>query len=307
MTPRQRRDTYFHALLVAALGALSPPSAGAASRFERVLERPCRALALDREPYVAALGDDVVTVIDKRGQHDEKLPDALRGSGLELGVFFGRDYRVRVAGTAHGPRGDEVRYYRSLPGGLKPALDELGPLGARGGPGLVALLGTADPEIVCRIGQSCLIKRISGWSRASAPAGLERVGLSLGRGWAIAGTSFFVLDKDWSGVGARGPWQKADDAFVRGDHACVVERGASRMHHFDGAAWHSSPAPVAGPRSVWGSEDTLWIAGDGGAATHDRGAFEKVAGIERVAQVLGRDSRDVWLCGESGVYRSRAP
>lgn len=276
----------------------------AAPRFEQVLDRPCRALALDREPYVAALGDDAVTVFDKRGQHEERLPDALRGSGLALGVFFGRDYRVRIVGTAHTPHGDEVRYYRSLAAGLKPALDELGPLGTRGGPGLVAVLGTADPEIVCRVGESCLIKRISGWSKASAPAGLEQVGLSLGRGWAIAGSALFRLDKDWSRL-APGPWHKADAAFVRGEHACVVERSGNRLHHFDGNAWHSSPSPVAGPRSLWASEDSFWVAGDGGAARREGDTFDKIESVGSLAQVIGRDAADVWLCGDRGVFRAR--
>lgn len=301
MTPRQCFDI---SLFTIGLGLVS--SAGQATpAFERVLDKPCRALALDREPYVAALGDDTVTVVDKRGTHEEPLPDALRGAGLALGVFFGRDYRVRVAGTAHTQTGDEVRYYRSLPGGLRPALDELGPLGKRGGPGLVALLGTTDPEIVCRPGESCLLKSVNGWAKASAPVGLERVGLSLGRGWGVAAKTFFQLQKDWVPVAAPGPWQKADDGFVRGDHACVVERSTNQLHHFDGAAWHTSPAPVAGPRSLWGDTDSLWVAGDGGAATLEATTFRKVEGVSRVAQVLGRSSRDVWLCTESGVFRSR--
>lgn len=302
MTPRQRIDT---SLIGLALSLMSVPAA-ALPVLERVLDTPCRALALDREPYVAALGNDAVTVLDKRGTHQEALPDALRGAGVSVGVFFGRDYRVRVAGTARTPKGDEVRYYRSLPGGLKPALDELGPLGKRGGPGLVALLGTADPEIVCRPGESCLIKRVSGWAKASAPAGLSRVGLSLGQGWGIAGTSLFRLGKDWQAISAPGPWQKADDAFLRGADACVLEHDTSRLHHFDGTAWHSSAAPIAGPRSVWGNDEALWIAGDGGAATFDAGAFRKLDGVGRVAQVLGRDPGDVWLCGSEGVFRARA-
>ncbi|HYP88710.1 MAG TPA: hypothetical protein VEQ59_11165, partial [Polyangiaceae bacterium] len=97
MTPRQCPDTRLLALCI----TLVVVPAQAAPTFERVLDTPCRAMALDREPYVAALGDDAVTVFDKRGRHEEKLPDALRGSGMSLGVFFGRDYRVRVAGTAH--------------------------------------------------------------------------------------------------------------------------------------------------------------------------------------------------------------
>ncbi|HVY27834.1 MAG TPA: hypothetical protein VHB79_14865 [Polyangiaceae bacterium] len=284
--------------------ASAPVHAGIA--LERVLDKPCRALALDQEPYVAALGDDAVTVLDKRGQHEESLPEALRGPSVDLGVFFGRDYRVRLAGTAHTPQGDQVRYYRSLPGGLRPAPDELGPLGKRGAPGLVALLGTADPEIVCRPGQSCLIKSVTGWAKASAPVGLERVGLSLGSGWAIAGRNFYVLQKDWQLLPGAGPWQKAEHAFVRGDHACVVERAASRLHHFDGKAWHSSPSPVAGPRSLWGTDDALWIGGDGGAAVLKDGVFQAVGGVKHVAQVLGRSASDVWLCSSDGVYRARA-
>jgi hypothetical protein len=304
MTPRRCIVTCCVALGL----ALASAPARALPRLERVLDKPCRALALDREPYVAALGDDVVTVTDKRGTHDEPLPDALRGAGVSVGVFFGRDYRVRVAGTAHTPQGDEVRYYRSLPGGLKPALDELGPLGKRGGPGLLALLGTADPEIVCRPGQSCLIKRVSGWAKASAPAGLTRVGLSLGSGWAIAGTTFFNLGKDWLPLAAPGPWRRADDAFVRGAEVCVVDHDASRLHHYDGQAWRSSAAPISGPRSLWGNEETLWIAGDGGAATFESGGFRKldaVAGV-RVNKVLGRGASDVWLCTSGGVFRTRS-
>ncbi len=302
MTPRQRFDTV---LIACGIGLLCS-SAHALPQLERVFDTPCRALALDREPYVAALGDDAVTVTDKRGTHQEPLPAALRGAGLELGVFFGRDYRVRIAGTAHTQQGDEVRYYRSLPAGLKPALDELGPLGHRGPLGLIALLGTADPEIVCRPGESCLIKRVSGWTKASAPAGLSRVGLSLGSGWAIAGSSFFNLSKDWLAVSAPGPWQKADDALVRGGEACVVEHDASRLHHFDGKAWHSSAAPVAGPRSLWGSEESLWIGGDGGAVVFSDGAFRKIEGVTDVAQVLGRSTDDVWLCSSQGVFRTVA-
>jgi hypothetical protein len=301
MTPRQCFDTCLISLtlLLASVPTLAAPV------LERVLDTPCRALGLDREPYVAVLGNDAVTVMDKRGTHQEPLPDALRGAGISLGVFFGRDYRVRVAGTAHTEQGDEVRYYRSLPGGLKPALDELGPLGKRGGPGLVALLGTADPEIVCRPGESCLIKRVSGWAKASAPAGLSRVGLSLGQGWGIAGTSLFKLGTAWEAVGAPGSWRTADDAFLRDTEACVVEHDANRLHHFDGKAWHASAAPIAGPRSLWGSQDALWLGGDGGAVWFADGAFHQLSGLAHVVQVLGRDASDVWLCSSEGVFRAR--
>jgi hypothetical protein len=286
-----------------ALGLIST-TARALPKLERVLDKPCRALALDRPPYAAALGEDAVTVIDKRGTHTEALPASLRGAGVDVGVFFGRDYRIRIAGTARTARGDEVRYYRSLPQGLTPALDELGPLGHRTGSGLVAQLGTADPEIVCRVGESCLVKRVSGWAKASAPAGLSRVGLSLGNGWAIAGATLFTLGKDWLAISTPGTWQKADDAFVRRNEAYVVEHDANRLHHFDGQSWRSGGAPITGPRSVWGEEGALWIAGDGGAAVFSDGEFRKVDGVANLVQVLGRSTDDVWLCGRDGVFRT---
>ena len=66
MTPRQCVDTCFFTLAL----ALASAAAHAVPTFERVLDKPCRALALDREPYVAALGYDSVTVLNKRGTHE---------------------------------------------------------------------------------------------------------------------------------------------------------------------------------------------------------------------------------------------
>jgi hypothetical protein len=113
------------------------------------------------------------------------------------------------------------------------------------------------------------------------------------------------LGKTWEPL-APGSWRAADDAFLRGAEACVVEHDASRLHHFDGTAWHASEAPISGPRSLWASDDALWIGGDGGAATLDNGAFRKLEGLAHVVQVLGRNAGDVWLCSRQGVFRARS-
>ena len=130
------------------------------------------------------------------------------------------------------------------------------------------------------------------------------VGLSIGGGWAIAGTSFYKLEKDWVAL-PTGPWKKASDGFRREDRACVVERDASRMHHFDGKAWHSSASPVTGPRSLWGGSESLWIAGDSGVSVWRDGAFQKTSAPAQAVQVLGRSESDVWVCSAQGVFRSR--
>lgn len=305
MTPRQLADTWLACALALALLAIgfARVARAAPAVLSRVHSDACRSIALDREPYLAALGDDHVTFTDKQGTHQQALPPALLGQ-VELGVFFGRDYRIRLAGTAHTAQGDELRYYRSLPGGLRPAQDELGPLGAPRAARLLALLGTLDPEIVCRAGETCLIKRTTGWKRISAPSALERVGLSLGTGFAIAGAELLLLQEQWSPLQARGEWGHANDAFVRGQEAWVVEHDPSRLHHFDGTSWHVSASPVAGPRSLWGTAETLWIAGDGGAAQRDAaGNWRPVPGIGKTVQVLGRSDRDLLLCGPEGVFR----
>jgi hypothetical protein len=271
---------------------------------ERVIDEPCRALALDKQPYLAALGEEAVTVVDERGRHVEHLPPALRGAEVRLDVFFGRDYRVRVVGTAHSSHGDEVRYFRALPSGLHSALSELGPLGRPGAPGLLAVLGTADPEVVCRPGLSCLFKRVSGWSKAEAPAGLELVGLSAAGPWALAGNRLLRFDKSWLPL-PPGPWQHADDAWLSDEEACVVEQSASRLHHYEGSVWHTSASPIEGPRSIWVSGAELWLGGSGGAAVLAREEFEPVPGVRRIAKVLGRSREDVWLCGSEGVFHVR--
>ena len=84
-----------------------------------------------------------------------------------------------------------------------------------------------------------------------------------------------------------------------------MERSPSRLHHWDGQSWQVSPSPVSGPRSLWASDEGLWIGGDGGAARLEDGVFAAVTVPGAIAQVLGRSARDVWLCGKSGVYRSK--
>lgn len=285
-------------------------SAGAASAplavtFRREIEAAATALALEKPPHAAAIGTDAVWIHDDRGWRSEPLPASLRRAApLDLSVFYGRDYRVRIAGGKG--TGLEARgvYLRWLPGGLKAEHAEIGRLSSLTGP-LVSVLGTEDPEIVCRAGDICLVKGVTGWTTIAAPADLQRVALGGGVGWAVAGRSLLRLGKGWESAAPAGSWDHADALFATRDRAWVIETKSGRLHAFDGAGWRVTPSPVTGPRALWGTgPDALWLAGEGGLAHFDGAAWRQAADAPGpLAAVAGRSADDVWVAGARGVFR----
>ena len=284
-----------------------------AASVERELDAPVRRLAIDRPPHLAALSPRSVWIHDAKGWREEALPPALASdTTLELDVFYGRDYRVRLVGSRGAPGARVPVYLRWLPGGFKPAPEELGRLGARNSGALRALLGTADPEIVCRAGDECLVKRLSGWSRASAPPDLAALAIFAGVGFAIAGKQLLKLDGDWSSAAPSGGWDHADALFVQGTNVWVVESGPSRLHHFAGAAWQVEPSPLSHPRAVFSVAENgvatapLWLASDAGLARLQSGVWSRVSELTRpIATLAGRVGDEVWAGGSEGLFRVR--
>lgn len=274
--------------------------------FIREFAQPVTALALDAPPHVAALGATAVFVRDRTGWHEQALPaSVLQAPELRLSLFYGRDFRVRVVGTHAGPKGTQSVYLRSLPGGFKAAPDELGRLGNTRTGALVAVLGTADPEVVCRPGDLCLIKRISGWSSLPAPSDLSRVAISNGVGWAAAGKQLLREGRTWTPVGTPGPWQRAGTLFLVGERAFVLEPERRLIHEFANGLWRSSESPVGAPSAIWGAApDALWLVGEGGVARFDGNVWRKVdTAPSELTTVLGSKTGEVWFSGKSGVYR----
>jgi hypothetical protein len=276
----------------------------------RELDRPVLHIALDKPPHAAALVEGGAFVHDAKGWREELLPPNLRESkALALKVFFGRDYRIRVVGGDSASGNVESVYLRWLPGGLRSAFDEIGRLGnTRRGP-LVAVLGTADPELVCRPAEACLVKRISGWKQLPAAANLAQVAITNEQGFAIVGQQLLRADQEWRPVGTLGPWREAGPLFVIGERAFVLEPGRKLVHALDRAGtWASLDSPVGAPRALWGAaEDALWLAGEHGIARHDGKVWQSVVdGPSDVRAVLGRSGDDVWFGAGSGLYRLEA-
>ena len=275
------------------------------ARFQREREQPCAALALDQPPHIAALGPASVAVRDKSGWHDEALPKAVAAAPeLRLQVFYGRDFRIRVVGTHAGTSGPRTVYLRAMPGGLKPAPYELGRLGNPSG-GFVAVLGTADPEVVCRPGDVCLIKRLSGWTNLPAPADLTHAAIARGNGFVLAGRQIFRADREWVSSGPPGPWEKAGALFAVDERLFVLEPERALIHELANGAWTSVPSPVGAPTSLWGATATqLWLVGAAGLAHFDGKLWRPVPGAPPgLVSVLGRSADDVWFAGASGLYR----
>src|SRR5262249_28018530 len=151
-------------------------------------------------------------------------------------------------------------YLRLLDTGFKKEASEIGRLATLRG-ALIAVLGTDDPEILCRPGDTCLVKRVSGWAFLPAPNDIARVVLGQGVGWAIAGKQLLRLGASaWENAGPPGSWESADALFATRDAAWVVESAKGRIHAFAGDAWRVSPSPVETPRALWGVRaDSLWL------------------------------------------------
>jgi len=285
----------------------APPPVKVRLRFERERADETLHIALDAPPHVAALGRQSVFVHDRKGWREEPLPPAVREAlELRLTVFYGRDFRVRVVGTHQGPKGTESIYLRSLPGGLKPAPDELGRLGNTRTGALVAVLGTADPEVVCRPGDLCLVKRLSGWTRLPAPEDLVRVAIAGGVGYAIGGKQVLREEgKEWMAVGPPGPWEEAGQLSVTGSEVYVLEPARRLIHHLRSSGWSSRESPVGAPSAVWGATpDALWLVGQRGVAYFDGHRWMLVESAPPdTSTVLGRSAEDVWFGGRSGLFR----
>ncbi|MEP7120450.1 MAG: hypothetical protein ABJE95_06060 [Byssovorax sp.] len=282
----------------------APPPLVAA--FHREIADPVTAIALEAPPHAAALGASGVFLHDARGWRSEPLPTGARPSpSLAISLFYGRDNRVRLIGTRAGKSGPEGVYLRWLPAGFKREKSEIGRLSDPRG-ALVAVLGTAEPEIVCRPGDVCLVKRRSGWSSVKAPPGIERVVLGGGAGWAVAGQTLLRLgDDDWHAVGSPGSWQTADALFATREKAWIVETTTGQLHHFDGAAWQVSTSPLAHPHAIWGATaEALWLVADEGLAFFDGTAWRRVPDAPApLLAVLGRSADDVWVGGGGGLFR----
>ncbi|HEX5100331.1 MAG TPA: hypothetical protein VFV94_12565, partial [Polyangiaceae bacterium] len=144
----------------------TPQSELSPLELTKVLPGPVLSAAVGTPPRMAVWSGQSVTLFD--GATARELPPPRLPPGAVVELFFGRDDQPRLMGFAPAEAGKEIPVYlRFRHGSFRPEPSELGPLGAPRG-ALYGVLGFADPEVVCRPRELCLVKRTTGWKRVPA-------------------------------------------------------------------------------------------------------------------------------------------
>lgn len=273
-----------------------------AFQFERVLDAPVHGVGHGKAGRMAAIGDAVW--LDEGGGF-KQLP-APGMPTRDVQIFFGRDNKPRLMGYAGAGETAEGVYRRWRGGVWQRGADEIGKLGSGKAP-FFGVLGYADPEVVCRVGEVCLIKRLTGWKTATPPAGLPHVVLAHGQAWAFAKSALWRLQNDtqWQAFGGTLPFSEATALWATSDADVWVAETDGRMHRYDGSQWTSAAAVVKRPRALWAADkNNLWLVGDDGAARFDGTTWRRARGpVGPLVHASGLDADAVWLAGKSGLWR----
>ena len=273
---------------------------------ERVLAVPVTAIAIGEGTRIAVLADPPY-VGDARGLHALPLPAALRpkpGDVDQAGIFFGRDNEPRIMGARRASSGESAIYWRHLPNGWRDGREEIGQLGGAKPGGLWGVLGTADPELVCRVNAACIIKRTSGWTTAPAGDVARTVALQDGVLWGLDASGVSGIDKHGWAIAIPAPawsapralWATRDEAWVSTPHG---------LFHFSSGKWSELPSPIGEVWAWWGTRpDSIWLAGTSGAAHFDGQGFRLVPIAGPLSVVRGRSDDEVWFGGAAGLFRA---
>ncbi|HEX6765829.1 MAG TPA: hypothetical protein VF103_10140 [Polyangiaceae bacterium] len=274
--------------------------------FARVHELPALSIAAGKPPKVAVLTQGEVLIFDAKGSRRVAVPET-SDETISIEIFFGRDDQPRLMGyrRASDPSRAEPYYRRYKGDRFRPEPSELGPLAAPDG-ALYGVLGHADPEVVCRPGQFCLVKRTSGWGRAPAHSEPVRVFLSGGTAWALHRDRIEHLEHDaWVPLAPEHAWSEPVSLFVSPDGApWVLEAKRDFLTHLVKDRWEATPSPIDGPRAIAGSApNDIWLVGTGGAAHFDGSSWLRVPGVAGPLHLIGYSAPNLWLAGKAGVYR----
>jgi len=290
-----------------------PPESVALLSFERVLEEPIKSIAVGKPPRVAALGDEP-WLLDTEGWRKKALPNQYSlAAGSRVEIFFGRDNRPRLMGTTSvSPEGSGTQavYLRLKNAGWQKEPSEIGRLGGLPHGGLFGVLGHDDPEVVCKVGDVCIVKRVTGWTTLPSGPGMPRVFMHGGEVWALHPDRVSALTSTgWENLPAP-PWSNPTGLWgAMNGVVWVSVASENALYRFESNAWSKVASPVKAPRGLWGTSQTdVWVTGDDGAGHYDGMSWRGVVGPEGPLEVVtGAGAQDVWVGGRSGLWHGTSP
>jgi len=332
--PRPARPRMMAAAPPVSAGESAPPGPGASAPAPSPSETgSAEPLANIVVPFTRELGEPVTSLslgarravalgaVPYLRDHDQWRPIPLPASVTQaprsrLDVYMGRDDRPRVMGYwwAEEPASATTRrpiYLRYRDAGWTPAPDELGRLGGERPGALFGVLGFDDPEVVCKEGELCLVKRRTGWSTVAGIelssvrlAGSGVFALIAGGLWRLEARGFVASPVGVPATTVRDVWELGpDDRWV-----IAADRASVRLVRLTAGQVQVQPAPIAEPRALWASgEEDLWVVGDGGLAWFDGRVFRRVLGPDPpLVCVVGRAREALWVAGPKGIFRREA-
>jgi hypothetical protein len=285
----------------------SPDATPLPFTFQRVESTKVTSLALGKAPKIALLAAGEALLFDGSGFTRLPAPET-SDPELSVEIFFGRDDQPRLMGFRRSAeRANVVPFYRRYKAGrFQPEPAELGPLAGPEG-ALYGVLGHDDPEVVCRPGSFCLVKRTTGWGRAPAHSEPVSVVLSGDTAWALHRDRIERLERDaWAPLVPERAWDEPCALFVDVEGAPWVVHGNEVTRLTEGR-WQSMGSPLHEPRAIWGTVATdVWLVGRGGASHFDGTTWRPVPGVTGPLSLVARSGPSLWLAGEAGVFRGTA-
>ena len=238
------------------------------------------------------------TLFPQKGQHDA------------LSVYFGRDDRPRVMGFRNvgietQRRFDFQQLYYRWKGNWRAKSGEIGRLMQKPPAALFGILGHDDPEVVCKLGDECIIKRLTGWTMVPSPQVLHHVAIAGGSAFAVGANSALRIDdkdKAWRKISDTVPWKEASGLWASPNGMLWVCSG-EQVHHWDRTRWTSVRVPLKVTRGIWGrAPDDIWIVGRDGVAHHDGDRWRKLRTPIGAFEDVTGTADETWVAGRSGVW-----
>ena len=288
--------------------ASAPPPAPAPVellQWTRSLDKPATSLAIGKR-RIAVYGNNTVWMRDAGAWRELPLPEKLRPSGAQidrLTIYFGRDDRPRLMGYRDEGGKLSQRYYR-WKGNWRGKPGEIGRLDADPPAALYGILGHDDPEVVCKSGDTCIIKRLTGWTMVPVLSTIALVEIAAESAFAINGQQLLRIDKKdkaFKVVSDKTPWKAPTALWPLADGSVWVADGRA-LHHFSGSAWRSDPAPLE-VRTIWAAKQgDVWAGGEG-LLHHDGKSWRRVAGgpSKTIHDIQGFKG-ELWVVADDGVW-----